>query len=102
MYMYHTEIDVRLRDADRAIYSAEDMNLEKLSEFSDFVEQYLTPSKIHVKKCTKDTSYNIIARYWSNLQYTYCRLTMIISQCSRFQKKCAFIRLNFYYNYVLI
>ena len=55
--------DVRLRDADRAaIYSAEDMNLQKLSEFSDFVEQYLTPSssKIRVKKFTKDTSYNII------------------------------------------
>ena len=38
------------------------MNLQKLSEFSDFVEQYLTPSssKIRVKKFTKDTSYNII------------------------------------------
>ena len=38
------------------------MNLPKLSEFSDFVEQYLTPSssKVRVKKITKDTSYNII------------------------------------------
>ena len=37
------------------------MNLQKLSEFSDFVEQYLTSSsKIRVKKFTKDTSYNII------------------------------------------
>ena len=58
--------DVRLRDADRAaIYSAEDMNLQKISEFSDFVEQYLTPSssKIRVKKFTKD-----ILQYHSYLQ----------------------------------
>ena len=76
--------DVRLRDADRAaIYSAEDMNLEKFSEFSDFVEQYLTPSssKLRVKKFTKDILQYlsfILARDWPNLQYTYCHLTMIM------------------------
>ena len=75
--------DIRLRDADRAaIYSAEDMNLQKLSEFSDFVEQYLTPSssKLRVKNLQKThpTISFILARDWSNLQYTYCRLTMIM------------------------
>ena len=57
---------VRLRDADRAaIYSAEDMNLQKLSEFSDFVEQHLTPSssKIHVKNLQEH-----ILQYHSYLQ----------------------------------
>ena len=59
--MGHT--DVRLRDADRAvIFSADDMNLQTLSEFADFVEQYLTPSsgKTRFKQITKDASYNII------------------------------------------
>ena len=45
--------DVRLRDADRAaFFSADDINLQKLSEFADFVEQYLTPSsgKMRFKK----------------------------------------------------
>ena len=52
-----------MRDADRAaIFSADDMNFQKLSEFADFVEQYLTPSsgKRRFKNFTKETSYNII------------------------------------------
>ena len=68
--------DVRWRDADRAaIYSAEDINLQKLSEFSDFVEQYLTPpsSKIRVKFFYK----RHILQYHSYLQ-GICRTCSMI------------------------